>query len=367
MVFTEAQAKAAFHHVLDNVLRCNDTSPLKQSLMAMGIENIYDLCMIENDDINDLVYSKSSTETDVPVLKFHKNTLRAFCHYVSYAQDNGNLLLDRKDWEAITEEDFGSDVVHQYCPLFLPKPATFSMASLVPADYSRRWLKRESSKPPVLKDENFSDAGYCCSIAKQASAQDVIALPVADHEEYQTDTMLENSTVTLYVHEVYQKDTMLESSNVTPSDERTGSQTSRGNVEHEKVETECTLLTVTEYSGLTSAPTAYDETNKPMLAKRLAYIQHTGNAQDICDSGGKGKCDIVVAVSEPHASAHDCPPCPWSKQVIKEQAKHTRLTFDRGRQNNNLRVVMTDGTKTTPLARITRFLKSTVHGARRDW
>jgi hypothetical protein len=67
MVFTRPQAIAAFNHVLDNVLGKDDTSPLKQSLMATGIKDMFDLWTMRRDFIDKLVYSKSSTETDVPV------------------------------------------------------------------------------------------------------------------------------------------------------------------------------------------------------------------------------------------------------------------------------------------------------------
>jgi hypothetical protein len=147
-------------------------------------------------------------------------------------------------------------------------------------------------------------------------------------EEVNTECTL--PTVT---EEVYEKRTIIENSTTTLSDER--SQT-KDNTELEEVKTECTLLTVAEYPSLPSASAAYGETYAPLIAKRLAYVHHdTGNAQDIFASGGTGKCDILVSVHMPHAYAHDCAACPWPKQMIVEvQAQHTRLTFDRGRQNN---------------------------------
>ena len=62
MVFTKSQAKAAFNHAMNNVIGKDDTSPLKQAIVAYGIEEIHDLTTMVDSDIDELVYNKSGTE-----------------------------------------------------------------------------------------------------------------------------------------------------------------------------------------------------------------------------------------------------------------------------------------------------------------
>jgi hypothetical protein len=84
MVFTKPQAKAAFNHILDNVLGQDDNSALKQSLIAQGIEDIFSLRSIDVALINYLMYNRSATETRVPVGKGHTNLLKVLLADVIY-------------------------------------------------------------------------------------------------------------------------------------------------------------------------------------------------------------------------------------------------------------------------------------------
>ncbi len=180
MVFTRPQAKAAFHHILDNVLGKDDTSPLKQSLMAQGIEDIFHLGSTDYDTIDALVYDKSATETDVPVMRADKNMLKAFLSYVNFARSNGNALSDSTDWTNVTQEDFDSYRVGPFFTNFLGQPSSTATSSATstppkqtPAELFRRGIKRNSTLFPVLKDEKFNDWWHR-SFANQARAQNVM-------------------------------------------------------------------------------------------------------------------------------------------------------------------------------------------------
>ena len=184
MVFTRPQARAAFNHVLDNVLGQDDQSPLKQSLIAQGIEDIFYLCTIENDSINALVYDRSATETDVPVNKGDRSLLKVLLAYVTYVRGNGtNALSDGTEWGAITQNDFDEYRIspHYVAPGSASSPTASNVTTAAttladarsPADFFRRGIKRDSNLFPVLKDEKFNDTWHR-SFANQARAQDVM-------------------------------------------------------------------------------------------------------------------------------------------------------------------------------------------------
>ena len=89
MFLTRPQAKAAFNHVLDNVLGQDDDLALKQSLIAEGIEDILSLGSIGVTTIDSLTYDRSATETRAPVGKGDKNLLKILIAYIFYARSNG--------------------------------------------------------------------------------------------------------------------------------------------------------------------------------------------------------------------------------------------------------------------------------------
>ena len=93
MVVTRPQAKAAFNHVLDNVLGRNDSSPLKQSLLKENVQDIFDLCSMEESTISVLCYDKSPTETDVDISRTDKTLLRIVITYVGYLRTSGTNAL----------------------------------------------------------------------------------------------------------------------------------------------------------------------------------------------------------------------------------------------------------------------------------
>ena len=183
MVVTRPQAKAAFNHVLDNVLGRDDSSPLKQSLLKENVQDIFDLCSMEESTINVLCYDKSPTETDVDVSRTDKTLLRIVITYVGYLRTSGtNALTQATDWMALTQEDFDDFRITKYTPpLSQPSPIATSSTTATappstkytPAELFRRGIKRDPSLFPVLKEEKFNDTWHR-SFVNQARAQDVI-------------------------------------------------------------------------------------------------------------------------------------------------------------------------------------------------
>ena len=191
MVFSRQQAKAAFTHVLDNVLGKDDSSPLKRSLVKKGIEDIFALSTIRPANVETLVYDKSATEPDEPVIDADKNLLMVFLSYISYARRNGNPLSDSSEWTALNENDFDSYrigphfIPWQYHPTSTAQAGTASTgmtttastssttSRYTPAELFKRGIKRDPNVFPVLKEEKFNDAWHR-SFANQARAQDVM-------------------------------------------------------------------------------------------------------------------------------------------------------------------------------------------------
>ena len=47
VIITHNEAKAAYNHVMDNVLGKDDSSGLKKALVGAGIENVFDLVNVD--------------------------------------------------------------------------------------------------------------------------------------------------------------------------------------------------------------------------------------------------------------------------------------------------------------------------------
>ena len=181
MVFTRPQAKEAFTHVFDNVLGKNDTSALKQSLVAEGIEDIFSLCTIDNAFIDALAYEKSPTETDVKINRGDKSLLRTFLSYIGHARTNGNPLSDRNDWGAITQEDYDGYRICHCVPRELTTLATSSIAAQPTAEIFCHGIERDSSLFSVPKEEKLNNVWHH-SISNHAHAQDAVEV-LANCEE----------------------------------------------------------------------------------------------------------------------------------------------------------------------------------------
>ena len=184
MVLTRPQAKAAFHHVLDDVLGRGDDTPLKSSLLYDGIEDIFSLITIDTDTINHLTFEDPNKAGQrLPVPKGDKSLVRVFCAYVIHCNNIGTPIND--NWSGITQTDFdtfrvdpsyvsslhgGTTVPGSTAVSSSSAPSTATKYS--PAELFRRGIKRDPSLFPTLKDEKFNDSWHR-SFSNQARAQDV--------------------------------------------------------------------------------------------------------------------------------------------------------------------------------------------------
>ena len=104
VMITHDEAKAAYNHVMDNVLGKDDSSGLKKALVGAGIENVFDLVNVDKTTIDNLVYDKSDTETNVPVARGDKNLVQVFQDFVIHRYSSSTPIGDA--WLKITPEDF---------------------------------------------------------------------------------------------------------------------------------------------------------------------------------------------------------------------------------------------------------------------
>jgi hypothetical protein len=132
MVFTRPQARQAFSHILDSVLEKDDSSPLKQALIAQGIEDMFSLVSIDEDTIDSLVYDRSSTVVNVPVNRADKSMIKAFVHYVRHLQTTRSPLA--QDWLNFTQEGFDE---FRVSPSYSPLSASVSLATTTAGPASR--------------------------------------------------------------------------------------------------------------------------------------------------------------------------------------------------------------------------------------
>jgi hypothetical protein len=178
MVLYRALAKAAFDHVLDVVLGCDNTSPLKKSLLRERFNDVHSFCQLTNEIIDDLQYD-TDTEKDIRVTAGDKGLLKAFLDYISYRHRNGNPIED--NWTDITVEEFDTFRVdpeyigRDRTPAFALFPHTATNGQdkkPTPAEIFKRNIKRDPSLFPVLNDEAYNDSWHRAFVI-QASAQGI--------------------------------------------------------------------------------------------------------------------------------------------------------------------------------------------------
>ena len=178
MVLTRPQAKKAFQHILDTVLERGDGTPLKSSLLAEGIEDIFGLVTIDDDTITDLTYTDPDDPKNlVAVQKGDKALLRIFRDYVVYCKNQGHPI---EDWTQVTQEAFDefridpTNIGTLHGSLASPSPPshTSTATKYTPAELFRRGIKRDPSLFPTLKDEKLNDTWHR-SFSNQARAQDL--------------------------------------------------------------------------------------------------------------------------------------------------------------------------------------------------
>jgi hypothetical protein len=186
MVYTRKDAKAAFTHVLDNVLDRRDGSPLKKALAHEGIEDIFALSTLTETAIDSLMYpDEGNNDALIPLKLADKMLLRCFLHYVLNCSLEGQPIVDQ--WDKITQEEFDLFRINPKYMVRLTSTAFSLPASLAPnsttpvssssnpyspAELFKRGIKRDPTLFPTLKDEKFND-NWHRSFANQARAQDV--------------------------------------------------------------------------------------------------------------------------------------------------------------------------------------------------
>ena len=185
---TRAEAAVAFNHVLDIVLDRGDASPLKSSLLAEGITDIFDLNTINDNVIDALIYEDPADAGKFyPVKKGDKMLLRCFLAYKFYLESEGVDI----DYKVITQVDFDNFRISPAYRAIIngPVPTTSSSSSssvpttstastsshtssFSPVDMFRRAIKKDPSLFPTLKDDKYHDVWHR-SFKTQAVAQDV--------------------------------------------------------------------------------------------------------------------------------------------------------------------------------------------------
>jgi hypothetical protein len=102
---TRAASKAAFIHVMDNVLQYPNVS---NALAAIGIEATFSLLTLTHTIVDNLSYPDPNPDTNVKtnhrLKKGEMGILKSFIHYIYYRDESENPIGDK--WTAITMADF---------------------------------------------------------------------------------------------------------------------------------------------------------------------------------------------------------------------------------------------------------------------
>jgi hypothetical protein len=90
VIITRAEGKAAFDHILDNVLGRDDNSNLKKALLAEGVENVFDLLTVNDQFIDELCYQKVDSDVQfTPCTVGDKLLLKCFLSYEAHLRNEG--------------------------------------------------------------------------------------------------------------------------------------------------------------------------------------------------------------------------------------------------------------------------------------
>ncbi len=181
MVLTATQAKAAYQHVIENVLGKQTDSPLSLALKHDGLDNLYAFLNINDADIDDLKYDKpDGSATDVKVNKGDKQIICIFHLYIKHRSNSGNPIND--DWLSVTKDMFNeyrsiTYFSHASAPMSsTTSSSTSSMSThkppMTPVEIFCRGVKCNPSLFPVLKDECYN-AQWHRAFLNQARAQNV--------------------------------------------------------------------------------------------------------------------------------------------------------------------------------------------------
>ena len=124
---TRTGAKAAFNHVMDNVLEQDNSSRLKNALTTIGIVKILDLVAMSPDRIDSLkAPGAASGDPQVDLIAGKKGLLVMLTGFVTYQHQQGNPI-GPDDWFSITPDDFDA-----YC--VSPAPLAFACGQTTEVD-----------------------------------------------------------------------------------------------------------------------------------------------------------------------------------------------------------------------------------------
>ena len=178
MVITRTEAKAAFDHVMDDVLDRYGSKDLKDALLKEGYVDIFQVLTIDDSTLESLVYLDPADPTKtVPIRKGDIGMLKVFKSFVQHRTIIGNPIADA-DWITLTQAEFDQFRIDPANLLRISTAATNpSVKSNVATKYTmvdlfRRGIKRDPSLFPTLKDEKYNDTWHR-SFETQARAQDV--------------------------------------------------------------------------------------------------------------------------------------------------------------------------------------------------
>ena len=105
MVLTKGAAKAAFFHILNNVIGRPNATNLKKALDYAGIDDIIQLNTLSDHAIDDLQYQDNTNTSKLTNIRLgNKMILKSFLNFVSIRHNDGSPIGD--DWMTITQTEF---------------------------------------------------------------------------------------------------------------------------------------------------------------------------------------------------------------------------------------------------------------------
>jgi hypothetical protein len=179
---TGTASKAAFTHVMDNIIQ---NPNITSALQSHDIEDILKFLILTDTDVDTLTYPDPDTKvTIVHALKKGEIGLRkTFIHFVYYWSEIGNPINDQ--WLASTQAEFDQFHVNlnytRHCGLLsnipttavptpaLSVPSIMVQNTLSPADMFKRGIKWDPSVFPTLKDALLNDQWSVASYLFQSS------------------------------------------------------------------------------------------------------------------------------------------------------------------------------------------------------
>jgi hypothetical protein len=146
---TKYSSKAAFDHVLDVILKRDDSTPLKRALLQQGYNDL-----LSDDVINSITHDDPKGKVDVPILKFEKALISAFPDFIIHRNNINNPV--GSDWKSITKEEFDDFRID---PTYLAQrrnlPTTFGISSISATPSAIPKLSPPTTDVAVVLDPSF--------------------------------------------------------------------------------------------------------------------------------------------------------------------------------------------------------------------